>query len=188
MAEAFYGVIVVLLILSLYGIDARRREKRRRFILKENMPRELSQARLIHSEHYISTLLPRRMHGTLDQLYRLTSGLHVLVDSKTRDKHQVYRKDIVQISIYRVILARNGLDMADYAFFRVVTPDGVEYIKRNLLTEEEAINEFDRTQALLDGKATPSNVKHKSMCARCPQQINCDDWQFSSRQISKETQ
>ena len=188
MAEAFYGVIVVLLILSLYGIDARRREKRRRFILKENMPRELSQARLIHSEHYISTLLPRRMHGTLDQLYRLTSGLHVLVDSKTRDKHQVYRKDIVQISIYRVILARNGLDMADYAFFRVVTPDGVEYIKRNLLTEEEAINEFDRTQALLDGKATPSNVKHKSMCARCPQQINCDDWQFLSRQISKETQ
>lgn len=128
------------------------------------------------------------MHGTLDQLYRLTSGLHVLVDSKTRDKHQVYRKDIVQISIYRVILARKGLDMADYAFFRVVTPDGVEYIKRNLLTEEEAINEFDRTQALLDGKATPSNVKHKSMCARCPQQINCDDWQFLSRQISKETQ
>ena len=48
MAEAFYGVIVVLLILSLYGIDARRREKRRKFILKENMPRELSQARLIH--------------------------------------------------------------------------------------------------------------------------------------------
>ena len=83
MAETFYIVLVILLILSLYGIDAQRREKRRRFILKEKMPRELSEARLIHSEHYIRTLLPRKMHGTLDQLYRLASGLHVLVDSKT---------------------------------------------------------------------------------------------------------
>lgn len=65
MAEAFYWVLVILLILSLYGIDARRREKRRRFILKENMPKELSQARLIHSEHYISTLLPEKCTGHL---------------------------------------------------------------------------------------------------------------------------
>ena len=188
MAETFYIVLVILLILSLYGIGAQRREKRRRFILKEKMPRELSEARLIHSEHYIRTLLPRKMHGTLDQLYRLASGLHVLVDSKTRDKHQVYKKDIVQISIYKVILSRNGMNVADYAYFRVVTPAGVEYIKQNLLTEEEVIKEYDRTEALIDGKATPSNAKHKSMCISCPQQINCDDWQFSSRQISKETQ
>ena len=188
MAEAFYGVIVVLLILSLCGIDARRREKRRRFILKENMPRELSQARLIHSEHYISTLLPRKMHGTLDQLYRVISGQHVLVDSKTRAKHRVYFKDIVQVSTYKVILSRNGMNIADYAYFRVVTPDGVEYIKQNLLSEHDVINEFDRTDALIKGKASPSNAKHKSMCISCPQQINCDDWQFSSCQISKETQ
>ncbi|MDO8827978.1 hypothetical protein [Methylophaga sp.] len=184
MAEAYYLAIVCLLILSLYGIDARRREKRRKFILKERMPAELSEGQLIRSEHYIRTEVPRKMHGTLDQLYRVLSGLHVLVDSKTRDKHQVFMKDIVQVSVYRVILSRIGLKMADYAYFRVVTPDGIEYLKRKLLDEAQVIEEFDRTQTLINGKATPSNAQHKAMCMSCPQQINCDDWQFSGRQQS----
>jgi hypothetical protein len=184
MAEAYYLAIVCLLILSLYGIDARRREKRRKFILKERMPAELSEGQLIRSEHYIRTEVPRKMHGTLDQLYRVLSGLHVLVDSKTRDKHQVFMKDIVQVSVYRVILSRIGLKMADYAYFRVVTPDGIEYLKRKLLDEAQVIEEFDRTQTLINGKATPSNAQHKAMCMSCPQQINCDDWKFSGRQQS----
>lgn len=184
MAEAYYLAIVCLLILSLYGIDARRREKRRKFILKERMPAELSEGQLIRSEHYIRTEVPRKMHGTLDQLYRVLSGLHVLVDSKTRDKHQVFMKDIVQVSVYRVILSRIGLKMADYAYFRVVTPDGIEYHKRTLLDEAQVIDEFDRTQTLINGKATPSNAQHKAMCMSCPQQINCDDWQFSGRHQS----
>ena len=146
------------------------------------MPTELSDGQLIRSEYYIRTEVPRKMHGTLDQLYRVMSGLHVLVDSKTRDKHQVFLKDIVQVSVYRVILTRIGMKMADYAYFRVVTPDGVQYIKRNLLNETQVIEEFDRTQALLNGKATPSNAQHKAMCISCPQQINCDNWQFSGRQ------
>lgn len=184
MAEAYYLAIVCLLILSLYGIDARRREKRRKFILKERMPAELSEGQLIRSEHYIRTEVPRKMHGTLDQLYRVLSGLHVLVDSKTRDKHQVFMKDIVQVSVYRIILIRTGVRMADYAYFRVVTPDGIEYHKRTLLDEAQVIEEFDRTQTLINGKATPSNAQHKAMCMSCPQQINCDDWQFSGRQQS----
>lgn len=182
MAEAYYIAIVCLLILSLYGIDARRREQRRKFILKERMPTELADGQLIRSEHYIRTEVPRKMHGTLDQLYRVLSGLHVLVDSKTRDKHQVFLKDIVQVSVYRVILSRIGLKMADYAYFRVVTPEGVEYLKRKLLDEAQVIEEFDRAHALMNGKATPSNAQHKAMCISCPQQINCDDWQFSGRQ------
>ena len=106
----------------------------------------------------------------------------MLVDSKTRDKHQVFLKDIVQVSVYRVILTRIGMKMADYAYFRVVTPDGVQYIKRNLLNEAQVIEDFDRAQALMNGKATPSNAQHKAMCISCPQQINCDNWQFSGRQ------
>ena len=184
MAEAYYLAIICLLILSLYGIDARRREKRRKFILKERMPAELSEGQLIRSEHYIRTEVPRKMHGTLDQLYRVLSGLHVLVDSKTRDKHQVFMKDIVQVSVYRIILIRTGVRMADYAYFRVVTPDGIEYHKRTLLDEAQVIDEFDRTQTLINGKATPSNAQHKAMCMSCPQQINCDDWQFSGRHQS----
>ena len=182
MAELFYVVIVFLLVLSLYGIDAKRREKRRKFIIKERMPAVLHNAKLIHSEYYIRTEVPCKMHGTLDQLYRLISGIHVLVDSKTRDKHRVFQKDMVQISTYNVILRQLGFAMADYAYFRVVTPGGVEYIKRDLLTETEVVDEYDRTRALLNGEATPDIAAHKAMCKSCPQQLNCDKWQFSGRQ------
>ena len=39
-----FFTLIALLALALYGIDAHRREKRRRFILKENMPEELQTA------------------------------------------------------------------------------------------------------------------------------------------------
>lgn len=184
MVELFYIVVVFLLVLSLCGIDARRRERRRRFIIKERMPHELAEGRLVRSEHYIRTEVPRKLHGTLDQLYQVISGLHVLVDSKTRDKHQVYRKDVVQISTYSTILSRLGFKMADYAYFRVVTPEGVEYIKRNVLQEPEIISEFDRTRSLINGGASPVKAQHKAMCLNCPQQLNCDEWQFSGHQQS----
>lgn len=184
MAEAFYVVLVMLLILALVGIDALRRGKRRRFILREKMPTELIEAQLVHSEHYIRTFKPRKMHGALDQLYRLVTGFHVLVDTKTRDKHRIYRKDIVQLSIYRVILEKMGYKMERYAYFRVVTPNGVEYMQADLLTEETVVLEYDRTQALINGDAEPTIAQHKGMCQNCPQQINCDEWQFSGRQTA----
>lgn len=173
-------VLIGLLTLALYGIDAHRREKRRRFILKENMPEELQTARLVASEHYISTVTPRRMHGALDQLYKLASKKHVLTDTKTRKDIRVYKKDIVQISVYRTILQRKGYDMADYAYFRMVTPEGVFYPKHRLLTEEQVVEEYDRTKQVLARKVTPKYAEHKGMCAGCAQQSNCDKWQFAN--------
>lgn len=171
--------LISLLGLALYGIDSHRREKRRRFILKENMPDELQTARLVASEHYISTTSPRRMHGTLDQLYRLATKQHVLTDTKTRNSIRVYRKDIVQISIYRTILERKGYDVTDYAYFRIVTPEGVFYSKKQLLTEAQIVVEYDRTQQVLARKVTPQIAEHKGMCSGCAQQVNCDQWQFA---------
>lgn len=180
MAELFYVALTFLLVLSLVGIDAIRRAKRRRFIIKENMPEELATGRLIHSEHYIKTDAPRMMHGTLDQLYKLVSGLQVLVDSKTRQQHRVYRKDIVQVSVYNVILRNKGHKTADYAYFRVVTPEGVKYIKKMLLSEQEVVAEYDRTNELLTRKTQPGYAEHVGMCRSCGQRTNCDRWQLSA--------
>lgn len=175
-------IICCFLVLGLYGFDAYRREQRRRFILKERMPKELQTARLIFSEHYISTVSPRKMHGALDQLYKLATGIHVLVDSKTRETPRIYKKDIVQLSVYRLILIKLGYQMSDYAYFRVVTPEGVKYMKSALLGEVDTVKEYDRTRQVLNREATPTVAQHKGMCASCPQQINCDQWQFANGQ------
>lgn len=175
-------ILCFFLVLGLYGLDAYRREQRRRFILKERMPKELQSARLALSESYISTDAPRKMHGALDQLYRLTEGVHVLVDTKTRHQQRVYRKDIVQLSVYSIILRRNGYKVADYGYVRAVSPEGINYIKTPLLNDEETVWEYDRTEQVLSKKVTPMAAEHKGMCASCPQQINCDQWRFASSQ------
>lgn len=173
-------VVCFFLVLGLYAFDAHRREQRRRFILKERMPEELQTARLILSEHYISTEMPRKMNGAVDQLYRLQTKLNVLVDSKTRDKPRIFKKDIVQLSVYRLILTNQGYQMADYAYIRVVSEEGVNYLKTALLSEADTIKEYDRTKQVLNREVTPMVAEHKGMCASCPQQINCDQWQFAS--------
>ena len=172
--------LISLLALALYGIDAHRREKRRQFILRERMPQELQEARLIASEHFITTDEPRKMHGALDQLYRLKTNACVLSDTKTRPQPRVYRKDIVQLSVYRVILQRKGYQMADHAYVRIVTPEGISYKPVSLLSEEETVQEYDRTKQVLNREVKPLIAEHKGMCGSCAQQINCDEWRFVS--------
>lgn len=172
-------VVLFLLTYTLIGINSIRKSNRRKWLLVESMPEELRAAKLVASEKYFSTPYPRKMHGTVDQLYRLIDKRHALVDSKTRDRHIVYKKDIVQLSVYKVILERNGLKMADYAYFRVVTSKGVKYIKQSLLTEEETIAEYDNTKKVLTGKKEPLTAENKRMCKGCSQQPNCKKWQFT---------
>lgn len=171
-------VIIVLVMLALVGINASRNASRRRWILKENLPPELKASRLVASEQYIETITPRKIHGTLDQLYLNADRFFVLVDSKTRSSSRVYLYDIIQLSVYKVILERNGRKMADYAYVRVVTETGVSYIKKDLLSEQEVVRRHDRTNLVLSSKVEPTIVKKKTMCNGCGQQPNCHAWQY----------
>lgn len=174
-------VIIVLVILALVGINASRNASRRRWILKENLPAELKASRLVASEQYIETVTPRKLHGTLDQLYLNMERFFVLVDSKTRSNSHVYLYDIIQLSVYKVILERNGRKVADYAYVRVVTEAGVSYIKKDLLSEQEVVRRHDRTLQVLSNKVEPNIVKNKAMCNGCGQQSNCHAWQYDQK-------
>lgn len=178
-SEGYMLAIICLLILGFAGINALRREARRKWIIAENMPQELRDAKLIASEKYYSTARPRKMHGVVDQLYRLASKKTVIVDSKTRGKWVVYKKDIVQLSVYCLILKRKGYEVSDYAYFRVVTPKGIKYIKEYLLGEEDTVAEYDNARLVVTGKKTPLMAENKRMCRGCGQQPNCKKWQYS---------
>lgn len=185
MEITYIYMLILTIILVVLGLNSLKKDNARKWAIQENMPIELEDAKLVASEQYIKTDLPRRMHGTFDQLYRLKSGVYVLIDSKTRKHRKVYRYDIVQLSVYRAILNRNGKKMAPYAYVRVVTEQGVQYLKQELLCEEEVIAEYDRVKAILSGKEAPGIVNNKRMCTGCGQQANCPAWDYKTEKADK---
>lgn len=176
-----FFAVLFLLFFALKGIGASQKEDREKWILTEKMPKELSNAKLVVSEKYFSTVKPRKIHGAVDQLYKVANGFHVILDSKTRSRKVVYKKDIVQLSVYKVLLESNGYKVHPYAYFRVVTPDGVEYIKKELLTEAETIAEYDNARLVVSGKKKPLTAERKAMCRGCGQQQNCQEWNYKEK-------
>ena len=92
----------------------------------ERMPAELATGRLVLSEALLRVTQPVPPHGKPDQVYELNDGSLVLVDTKRRVSGQVLWKDILQLSVYRVLLlftdhpAVAGRSVRNYAWVRVV--------------------------------------------------------------------
>lgn len=76
-----------------------------RWYSDENMPVVLRRSTVVMNEHEISMSDPIKIKGRVDQVYRLPNGTLVLVDTKTRRTHRVFSSDIVQLSIYAMIMA-----------------------------------------------------------------------------------
>lgn len=82
------------------------------------------------------------MHGRVDQVYQTKNGVLIPLDTKLRQVNHIYESDIIQLSVYRVILSHKyKAPVAKYGYVRTVveTADGdrVRYIKTNLLSEKK---------------------------------------------------
>lgn len=72
-------------------------------------PRELKQGELMMIEQDLRTRYPYPVIGRPDQVYRLTNGLHVPVESKNRNHFTIHETDVAQLSLQAWLLRRNGL-------------------------------------------------------------------------------
>lgn len=87
----------------------------------ERMPAMLRNAVLYMNEKSISMAKPVHLEGRVDQVYLLESGMLMPVDTKTRDRHVVYDSDIMQLSMYAMILAyTTNRTVCDAGFVRTV--------------------------------------------------------------------
>lgn len=86
----------------------------------ENMPIELQRAVVFMNEQDIHMTEPVRLHGRVDQVYLTNSRLLVAVDTKTRNRHRTYASDVLQLSLYGVILRQSALPVANYGYIRTV--------------------------------------------------------------------
>lgn len=125
---------------------------------KEGMPLELRNSTLFLNEAAISTREPVPLHGQTDQVFLTDKGKLVPVDTKTRDVFQVYESDIIQLSVYAVILSRRYAGtyrVSRTGYVRVVIEkDGrelVRYLRVTLLSEKKVIALHRRHSQIASG-------------------------------------
>lgn len=114
---------------------------------EDNMPVRLMLSTLYLSEAPLSTQSPIPLHGTPDQVFLSRRGQLLLVDTKVRGRHRVDQADIIQLSVYRVILAhtQGSRPVARFGYIRTVTPNApsrhrVRYHKVRLLPERTVVS------------------------------------------------
>lgn len=119
--------------------------RRHRWHRAEAMPGELRTAELVLSECPIWTYTPLPLQGVPDQVYEALNGDLILVDTKNRRVPRVYFSDIVQLSVYRLILRHTrfapvaGRSVRGYAYVRCQWGRAVQYLPAQLLADEQVL-------------------------------------------------
>lgn len=111
---------------------------------KENMPAELRNASIFLNEADIACSWPVPLHGRVDQVFKNRLGKLVPLDTKSRSKDEIYKEDVIQLSVYRLILSQQFSEqVCDYGYVRlVVCANGqrrIRYVKVRLLSQKEVI-------------------------------------------------
>jgi hypothetical protein len=132
----------------------------KRWWKKEGMPSELRGATLFLNEQEIRTDLPVPMHGRVDQVFKTPRGVLVPVDTKCRDSGCVFKSDIIQLSVYRVILQHrygSQYTVSGTGYVRAVTRMGqvqrIRYLPVRLLPERRVVKMWHRYTELKEGRA-----------------------------------
>lgn len=116
-------------------------------------------------EKFISINQPVPLCGTPDVVWIDHKGRLIVGDYKSRNGQQAYRAEIIQLSVYKLLLQKTQK--------RVVADFGYLYfsngkrVKVALLTEKEIINLYYRYLDIINGKSTPKSSTISNYCKFC---------------------
>lgn len=116
---------------------------------EENMPDELRWGSIYMNEQTISIADPVHLRARVDQVYLTQNNVLVISDTKTRRLHRAYESDILQLSIYALILRHQvSIPVARHGYVRSVIFDGnerrsVRYHKVRLLSDREVLSRVE---------------------------------------------
>lgn len=143
------------------------------------MPAEIANGRLVLSERRLSTNRPIPLIARVDQVF-LVEGRLVPVETKTRFLREVFDYDRIELGVQAVVLAHakvpelRGYPVADYAFVRLVRPDGaVVYRRTSFPTEQQVVAMAERRLALEQGREDPRAAVSPRLCRSCGQRDRC---------------
>lgn len=162
-----------LLLLVLIGLIVRARQERRRtkqeqWEDKENRPDILKKSRLVLSETRIQCNRPAPFRGRVDQVYQLENGELCIVDSKRRKQRRVYPYDIIQGSVYALILRQKGNRVHPIAYVRRVGHDGtVDYLPYEVLTDDQVLALKGRLELVRQRPEMARKNAPPTFCRKC---------------------
>lgn len=146
----------------------------------ENLPDALRGGRVVLSERDLATEIPVPLHGRGDQVF-LANGWLVPVDTKRRKSESVYMKDVIQLSVYAFILARQSqslfgrnLPVSGTGFIRISNSMRTIYKPVTLLSSAQVISLWNRYWMLRgEGLRAAPRHPHERACVSCPKRSNC---------------
>lgn len=103
------------------------------------------------NEQDINTTTPVPLHGKPDQVFRLRDGRYLLLDTKTRRHAKVYFSDIVQLSVYAVILKNKGLPVFPFAVVRIAGKKPT-YLRADFLPEHVVVRLYHKYLSIKAGQ------------------------------------
>ncbi|MFC1337329.1 MAG: hypothetical protein G8D89_20865 [gamma proteobacterium symbiont of Clathrolucina costata] len=114
------------------------------------------------NEQNIKTLTPVPLHGRVDQVFKLRDGRLLILDTKVRERVKAYPSDIVQLTVYAIILKYQGHNVCPFALLRFPLPDNkAAYLYVNLYPESKIIALYQRYQAIKNRYLKPRCTCHK---------------------------
>ncbi|WP_143502071.1 PD-(D/E)XK nuclease family protein [Pseudomonas sp. Irchel 3E13] len=146
----------------------------------ENLPDALRGGRVVLSERDLATEIPVPLHGRGDQVF-LVNGWLVPVDTKRRRREMVYMKDVIQLSVYAFILARQSqalfgrnLPVSGTGYIRIAGPSRTIYKPVALLNSAQIISLWNRYWALrCEGLRAAPRHPNETVCAGCSKKAMC---------------
>lgn len=139
--------------------------------LPAGMPHELAEASLWLAEKEIACASPVPLHGKPDQVFKLKSGKLVVVDVKTHSR--VHRSDVMQMSVYRVILMGLGHDVENYGYVRAIVGGQEQFLRCDLYSTEIVVKGWNRHRGLMNGSIVPAPTKVALLCRGCGHKMEC---------------
>ncbi len=121
-------------------------------------------------EHFLRISQPVPLCGKPDVVWLNRKGTLIVGDYKSRSHHKVYDSDIIQLSVYRLLLEKSQQrPVADYGYihFKGTTS------KVELLNETAIIALYHRYWQVIEGQGEPGKAAAKNFCKHCSHQRIC---------------
>lgn len=124
----------------------------------------LSSAELFLNETKIRTTFPVPLHGRVDQVFRLTDGRLLILDTKVRDRERIFLSDQIQLTVYAIILKNMGYSVCSMGVIRLVCTGRTTYKLIPYVPEIQVIHLYHRYLSIAQGLVNPTCTcgKHHS--------------------------
>ena len=119
-------LLVVIIIILYWWFRTRRKPKLSPYMLEKSLK--------------ITDPIP--LCGTPDVVWKARDGTLIVGDYKSRNNQQVYQSEVIQLSVYRLLVERTQKKpVADYGFIHFKDR---KIVRVNLITEEEVVTLYQR--------------------------------------------